>query len=94
MIRLKVRYSVQHRPYNLQDCDVPLQNCQMVCSTYIAPGVPGPWLGLRQKSVDAEYHCAKEHKLGHATHGLDKGLAPYTLFPSRVNSRDVGNGKL
>jgi hypothetical protein len=71
-----------------------LSNCQTARSTYIAPGVPGPWLGPRQISVDTEYHCAKEHKLSHATHGLDKGLAACTLFPSRVNSRDVGRSKL
>lgn len=69
-------------------------NYQIACSTYIAPGVPGPWLGLRQKSVDAEYHRAKEHKLGHTPHGLDKGSAACTLFSGRVNSRDVGRGKL
>jgi hypothetical protein len=57
-------------------------------------GVPGPWLSLRQKSVDTEDHRAKEHELGYATHGLDKGPAACTLLPSRVNSRDVGRGEL
>lgn len=71
-----------------------VSNCQIARSTYIAPGVPGPWLSLRQISVDTEYHRAKEHKLSHATHGLDKGFAACTPFPSRVNTRDVGRGKL
>ncbi len=56
-------------------------------------GVPGLWLGLCQKSVDTEYHCAKEHKLSHATHGLDKGLAACAPLPGRVNRCDIGNGK-
>jgi hypothetical protein len=54
----------------------------------------GPWLGFRHKRVDAEYYGAKEHKLGHTPHGPDKDPAACTLFPSRVNSRDVGRGKL
>ena len=63
-------------------------------STYIAPGVPGTWLGFRQKSVHSEYDCPEEHKLGHAPHGLDEGLAACPPSPGRVNRCYVGRGKL